>query len=549
VNFAKVLSALARQNEAEWHFREALRLDSDNLDAHRGLGNLLRGQKRVEEALSCFSELVRLRPDDPDLHAICGNVLQDMGRLHEAELRYREACHLKPDYPVVFNNLGNLLGALGRLGEAEAHFRHALSLKPDFPEACNNLANLLLHCRRASEAETFCREALRLRPEYALAHNSLANALMEYDDYQAAEFHYREAVRLKPDYAEAYNNLGSLLGRLCKLDDSMAFFREAVKLQPDFHEAHANLGMTLLGVGEFEEGWRTYDTHRKIEGLQDLKGPRWEGEVLDGRVLLVYAEQGYGDVIQFSRFVPLIASRARVVFEVPRELLGLLADLPGVDQMVARGDPLPPYDAHCALLSLPRWLGITVERVLGDLPYVSAAPQKRQNWRDRVGELSGLRIGLAWAGNPPLASDRRRSISLDKFSRLAEVSGVSFVSLQKGVAAEQTLSPPAGMVVHDWTADLHDFADTAALVSELDLVIAVDTSVVHLAGALGHPVWLLNRFDSCWRWQIDSERSPWYKTLRQFKQPKPGDWDSVFSQVKAALESASRKVLDPLRMR
>ena len=476
-----------------------------------------------------------MQPDEPQLHAIGGNLLQDMGRLDEAELHYREACRLKPDYPEVFNNLGSLLQAVGRLSEAEELFRHALSLKLHFPEARNNLGNLLLKCRRAGEAEAFCREALRLRPDYALAHNNLANILVELDDDEAAEFHYREAVRLRPDDAEVHNNFGALLGKLGRLDDAEASYRRAVELLPDYHEAYSNLGMTLLAAGKFKEGWRTYDTHRKIEARKDLTGPQWAGENLDGRVLLIYAEQGFGDMIQFSRFLPLVGSRARVVLEVPRQLVELLMGLPGIDQIVARGDPLPPYDAHCAMVSLPRWLDITVERFLGDSPYLSADSKKAQKWQNRVEALPGLSIGLAWAGNPSLAPDRMRSIGLDRLSPLSDVSGVSFVSLQKGEAVQQTSSLSVGMKVHDWTAELHDFADTAALISVLDLVITVDTSIVHLAGALGRPVWLLNRFNSCWRWQIDSERSPWYKTLRQFKQPELGDWASVVGKVKTAL--------------
>ena len=534
LSLAKVLISLVCQDEAEEHFREALRLDSDNADAHLGLGSLFRDQKRAAEAFSCFSELVRLRPDAPDLHAICGNLLQDMGRLREAELSYREACHLKPDYPEVFNNLGNLLQAAGRLIEAEAHFRHALFLRPNFPEAYNNLGNLLLECRRASEAEAYCWEALRLRPEYAMAHNNLANALVERDEYEAAEFHYREAIRLKPDYAEAHNNLGSLFGRQCRLHDSLGLYRKAVELRPDYHESYTNLGMTLIGAGQFTEGWPTYDAHRKIEKRKDMAGSQWTGENLDGRVLLIYAEQGYGDTIQFSRFVPVARSRARVVFEVPRELTALLGELPGVDQIIARGDPLPHYDARCALLSLPRWLNITLEHLHGGVRYLLADATKAQKWRDRLEALPGLRVGLAWAGNPALADDRHRSISLDKFGRLADA-GISFVSLQKGKAVEQISSLPSGMLLYDWTAELFDFADTAALVSELDLVISVDTAVVHLAGALGRPVWLLNRFNSCWRWLMDCESSPWYSSLRQFRQPRLGDWDSVFRHVRAAL--------------
>jgi Flp pilus assembly protein TadD len=499
----------------------------------------------LTEASDCFSEVVRLRPDDADARGIHANVLQDLGRLEEAELHYREACRIRPSFPEALNNLGNLCQTQGRLDEAETHFRRALACKPDFPETCNNLGNLLRDLGRTEEAESYCREALRLRPDYPLAHNNLGNALKELGAYEDAEFHYREAIRLKPDYAEVYNNLGSLFGDFAALDRAEDCYRRAIQLRPNYFEALANLGMTLLGAGKFEEGWQTYDEHRKIERRDDLTGPQWSGDDLDGRTLLIYAEQGFGDVLQFSRFVPLAAGHGRIVFEVPRALHSLLSQIPGVDQIVARGDPLPHYDVRCALMSLPRWLGTTFDRIRGEAPYLAADRSRIAKWRPRVEALPGLRVGLAWAGNPALKNDRNRSITLDRLAAFSDIAGVSFVSLQKGEASAQTLEPPPGMVVHDWTAELADFADTAALISTLDLVITVDTSVVHLTGALGRPAWLLNRFNSCWRWLFDRTRSPWYGTLRQFKQTTLGDWDGVVEEAKLALAQLATDAVPP----
>nr|WP_298244142.1 tetratricopeptide repeat protein [uncultured Bradyrhizobium sp.] len=489
--------------------------------------------------------MVRLRPDDADARGIHANLLHDLGRIEDAELHYHEACRIRPAFPEVLNNLGNLCQSRGRLEEAETHFRRALSCRPEFPETCNNLGNLLRELGRFEEAERYCREALRLRPDYPIAHNNLGNALKERGVYDAAEFHYREAIRLRPDYGEVYNNLGSLFGDFAELDKAEHWYRRAIELRPGYSEALANLGMTLLGAGKFEEGWQTYDAHRKIERRDDLTGAQWSGDDLDGRTLLIYAEQGFGDVLQFSRFVPLAAGRGRIVFEVPRPLLGLMAQMPGVDQIVARGDKLPHYDVRCALMSLPRWLGITFDRIRGEAPYLAADRGRVARWRDRVEALPGLRVGLAWAGNPALANDRRRSIALQTLAGLGDVAGVSFVSLQKGEASAQTSSPPPGLNVHDWTAELADFADTAALISTLDLVITVDTSIVHLTGALGRPVWLLNRFNSCWRWLFDRTRSPWYATLRQFKQPAPGDWDAVVADVRTALAERAANAMQP----
>ncbi|MDF0585068.1 tetratricopeptide repeat protein [Bradyrhizobium yuanmingense] len=545
VNLAKALHSLGALDEAERHFREAIRLGCDEVDSRLGLANLLRTVGRLEEALDCLSEVVRLRPDDADVRGIHANLLHDLGRIDDAELHYHEACRLKPEFPEVLNNLGNLCQARGRLQEAEMYFRRALSCRPEFPETCNNLGNLLRELGRPEEAESYCREALRLRPDYPIAHNNLGNALKERGIYEAAEFHYREAIRLKPHYAEVYNNLGSLFGDLAELEKAEDFYRRAIELRPGYSEALANLGMTLLGAGKFEEGWRTYDPHRKIERRDDLTGAQWIGDDLDGRTLLIYAEQGFGDVLQFSRFVPLAGARGRIVFEVPRPLLGLLAQMPGVDQIVARGDKLPHYDVRCALMSLPRWLGIAFDHIRGDAPYLAADRNLVAKWRNRVEALPGLRVGLAWAGNPALANDRCRSMALQTLAELGDVTGVSFVSLQKGEASAQTSSTPPGFRVHDWSAELSDFADTAALISALDLVITVDTSIVHLTGALGRPVWLLNRFNSCWRWLFDSTRSPWYVTLRQFKQQTPGDWDAVVANVKAALAGQSANAVSP----
>ena len=264
------------------------------------------------------------------------------------------------------------------------------------------------------------------------------------------------------------------------------------------------------------------------------------------RVVLVHAEQGLGDTLQFCRYVPLVAAGSKLVLEVQAPLRRLLSGLPGIAAIVARGDRLPPYDAHAALLSLPLLVGTRLPTIPCEIPYLAADPRDCARWRQRLGGLSGLRVGLVWAGgfrpDQPWAAavDRRRSMALAQMAPLAAIAGVSFLSLQKGEPAGQALSPPAGMVLHDFTAELADFTDTAALIEALDLVISVDTAVAHLAGALGKPVWLLNRFDTCWRWLLDRDDSPWYPSLRQFRQPVAGDWASVMAAVSAALAALVR---------
>ncbi|OAF18397.1 hypothetical protein AXW67_04520 [Bradyrhizobium neotropicale] len=465
-------------------------------------------------------------------------MLFDLTAFEECERCYREALRLDPTYAEAYCNLGGLLIKLGRLDEAEVNLREACKLNSCFPEALNNLSDLLRLRGRPEEAEACCREALRLKPDDVQAQLTLGNALRESGRFHEAESCYRAALDHNPAWPKALNNLGTLLVDLGRPDDAIRSLRMAVAQKPDYPDAHFNLGVALLLAGQFDEGWREYEWRwkqdRKKSQLRGFRQPLWSGGDIGDRVLLVHAEQGLGDTLQFCRFVPAIAAGRRVVLEVQRPLVPLLAGLPGIEGIVALGDPLPSFDLYCPLLSLPRVLGTTLETIPQQASYLRADPQRVAAWRQRVRQLNGPRVGLVWAGNQAMSGDRRRSIPLERFSELADLPGVSFVSLQKGPATSQ--SPPPGLSLHDWTDDLHDFGETAALIEALDLVISVDTAVVHLAGALGCPVWLLNRFDRCWRWLLNRDDSPWYPTLRQFRQPQPGDWLSVLKDVRAELE-------------
>ena len=582
-NMAAALRALGRKDEAIASYRQALLHEPDNLDTHNQLGsllgecgdfageeahyrlvlrhapgldldaarahvdarfhlaNLLVRRKRFDDAISEFRQLLRHKPDFAEAHCNLGAVLFDLSAFEECERCYREAVRLNPTFAEAYNNLGGLLIKLERLDEAELNLREACKLKSCFPEALSNLGDLLRMRGRPEEAEVYCREALRLKPDYVPAQLILGNALRESGRFHEAEPCYRVALDRNPIWPAALNNLGTLLLDLGRADEAIASFRTAVSQKPDYPEAHTNLGISLLLAGQFDEGWREYEWRwkqkHKARHLRGFSQPLWDGEDIGDRVLLLHAEQGLGDTLQFCRFVPAIAAGRRVVIEVQRPLVPLLAGLPGFEGIVAHGDPLPPFDLHCPLLSLPRVLGTTLETIPREASYLRADPQRAAAWRQRVGLLDGLRVGLVWAGNQTMSGDRRRSIPLERFSELADLPGVSFVSLQKGPAASQ--SPPPGLSLHDWTEDLSDFGETAALIEALDLVISVDTVVVHLAGALGRPVWLLNRFDRCWRWLLNRDDSPWYPTLRQFRQIQPGDWCSVLEEVRAELQKLS----------
>ena len=494
--------------QAEVHYRQVLASDPAHADSLHLLGTIALRAGRADLAIGYISSAIKRQPLTAQYHYNLGNAFLAEDRLTKAEACYREALRLKPDYVIAHNNLGNILRDSGRLDEAEACYRAALNLQADFPDAHNNLGSVFATLFRLPEAET-C---------------------------------YREALRLKPDYGDAHTNLGIVFSYLGDVAQAEACHRAALAINPRDAEAHSNLAYALCLAGRLDEAWPEYEwrwrTKLYSRHRRNFAQPLWNGEVIDNRVILLHAEQGFGDTLQFCRYVPLVAATgARIVLEAPRPLARLLAGLPGIERFVKQGDPLPSFDYHCPLMSLPRAFGTTPGAIPAVIPYLRADAALAAYWRERLAGLGGLRVGLAWAGDPRPGSawanaiDRRRSITLGHFAPLAKVAGCSFISLQKGAASAQTASPPPGMEIHDWTGELDDFADTAALIETLDLVICVDTAIVHLAGALGRPVWLLNRFDTCWRWLLDREDSPWYPTLRQFRQPKPGDWDSVIAKV------------------
>jgi hypothetical protein len=329
--------------------------------------------------------------------------------------------------------------------------------------------------------------------------------------------------------------------------EAEAAARTALRLRPDMPDAQVNLAMVLLLTGHWAEAWPFYEARWQVGDLamqrRAFPQPLWTGaQPLAGRTILLHAEQGLGDTLQFCRYAPLVAAQgARVVLEVQPPLTRLLAGLEGVAQIVATGDPLPDFDLHCPLMSLPHAFATTPETIPAPVPYLAADPAQQKAWREVLADLPGPRVGLVWAGSArawlphATAIDRRRSMRLADMAPLAQVRGYSFVSLQLGPPAAQLAEPPAGLRIHDATTHLGDFADTAALVANLDLVIAVDTAVAHLAGALGRPVWLLNRFDTCWRWLLGRDDSPWYPGLRQFRRGAQEDWTSVMQRVAATL--------------
>ncbi len=421
----------------------------------------------------------------------------------------------------------------GRMAAAEAAFRTLARSAPDDAEALNNLAAVFNATQRHAEAEAACRAVLARQPAFWAAWGNLGTALHSQQRYGEAMHAYVAAVRLNPGHVNAWTNLGVALAEQGMLEQALAVHAAAVERAPHDPAIRANHALALLAAGDLARGFAENEWRWQVPGMlpHGMEGPCWQGEGPAGRTILVHDEGGFGDTLQFVRYVPLLAARgARVVLRVQPPLVSLLRRMPGPVAVLGRDEAVPEYDLHCPMLSLPRCFGTTLQSVPAQLPYLQADAAKAASWRARL-DGQGLRVGLVWAGasRPGMpvahAMDARRSLPAEALMPLAGIAGVRFVSLQKD------RTPPPWLPMADPMPACADFDDTAAVVAGLDLVIAVDTSVAHLAGALGRKVWLLSRYDMCWRWLHGRRDSPWYPGLLLYRQPAPGEWWPVLREV------------------
>jgi Tfp pilus assembly protein PilF len=456
-------------------------------------------------------------------------------RLDDAERAYRRILAVQPDHAHVHYLLGHLLNETNRLDESIEHQQRASLLRPGVVEYKIELGRMLGLAGRFDEAVDAYRGAIALRPDLGEPHNNLANALQNLGRYEEAIASYTRALAAQPSYPEALNNLGCALKDTFQWQQAIANFRRAIELRPEYPEAHWNLATALLSVGDLRAGWPHYEwrSHFATAPPRDFACPLWRGEPLGGRRILLHAEQGFGDTIQFVRFARHVAGRGgRIVLECQPQLVRLLKCLSEVETIAAQGEALPAFEVHCPLLSLPLALNIGTDDLLGAVPYLRADCNDVDRWAKRLaGDRARLKVGLAWAGSPVHVNDRNRSIPVEQFNALGGFSNVSFYSLQMGAPAA-----PAGLAFTDLTAEMNDFAETAALIMNLDLVIAVDTAVAHLAGALGKPTWVLLPTPGDFRWLLEREDSPWYPAMRLFRQRAQGDWSDSLERVRVALE-------------
>jgi tetratricopeptide (TPR) repeat protein len=573
-NLGLAYTKLGKFSRAIECLEAALKAKPNDFKILSSLGSALSQEGRQEEAIEILKRAWALRSDYAPTHSTLGNALLRLGRSDEAIAAYRTALALRPDFPEVLYNLAGLLCEKGSTDEAIELARKSLALMPNAAGTLYVLGRALQKQHRLDEACESLRKCLSLDPKYYLAHNGLGNVLLELNRHEEAIVAFAKVIELCPsgeasynlgsalwqagrcedaikDLKSAeeqgfkdprvYNNLGAVHHQLGRLEEAAEFFKKSVTAGNGFPLGRFNLSMIQLLTGDFSEGWAGYEERWVARSIPTP--PRyaryglWDGSDVRGKRILLDCEQGLGDSIQFARYIPLLAERGAIpILAGQPELRRLLKTVPGLDRMVSPPEEIPNFDVQCPLLSLGRLFKTTLETIPARTPYVFADLAASDAWSKRIGRKDQLKIGLCWSGSSKNPRDRERSIPPDLLAPLAEVPNTWFCSLQKSPAG----NPPDSLKMSDWTTELVDFADTAALVANLDLVISCDTSVAHLAGAMGKPVWLVIPIVPDWRWLLKRDDSPWYPTMRLFRQTTSGDWRGPIRKVVQALAKFDR---------
>lgn len=537
VNYAKVLTKLERWPEVATAATSLLTHRPDHTEARRLRGQAFAALKRGAEALS---DLDAVTTDNVATLLIRAKLRYAANRAAEAVADYDRILAVAPAQWEALNNRGIALEALQRYEEALASYERASALNPADTNVMHNRAAALLTLRRHVQALPLFQQLIAVEPTNAdnwTGHGAALSSLLRLED---AITSFDKALALDPNAVRALIARGTVRAALGQTAEALDDYRRALAREPDNAQAHANLAFALLADGNLAEGFAEYEWRRKDGPIhlasRQFDKPEWQDENLAGKTLLLHAEQGLGDVLQFARFVPLLAARgAHVVLEVPAALEALMHTLPGGGTIVRAGTPLPPHDLHAPLMSLGHKLNLTLETIPADVPYLQAPPDRRTKWQSHIAAQHTPRVGLCWSGNAEHRNDRARSVPFVEFAKITDTPGITFVSLQRDLRDSDKAAFEACPDVVNLMPDVADMADTAALIDALDLVITVDTSVAHLAGARGKPVWILTATSADWRWLRDRDDSPWYPSARLFRQSAHGEWAQVIDRVRAEL--------------
>jgi len=533
---------LGRGREAVESFRRAAELDPDSVDAFFNLGNALRSLAQPDDAEVAYRSALALKPQHVDALNNLGTLLNEEGRHKEASDHLRAAVGLAPDDPIIQINFGVVLGNLGRFEKAAKILGEVAALVPEVPEAHYNLGKVLAGQGREEAAKAAYEKALDLDPNYSDAWTNLGAMLMQMGRPRDAAPCFQRVVELDPGKEEAHRNMIKAYLNAEQALDAVAAYRSLAKTHPDNADIHAQLGTCLLLTGQFPEGFAEFEWRWKSRLTEDdrFSQPRWDGTALDGRTLLLHAEQGMGDAIQFVRYAALAAQcGGKVIIECYPPLLRLINTFEGVDQVMPRGDALPHFDCHAPLVSLPFVFGTDLNSIPAAVPYLSAPSELRDVWRQRIGLSDTFKIGLTWAGSRLHPNDSNRSIPAQVLRPLLDVPGVVLHSLQVGDGAEDLARMDTEGRIVDLAPFIKDFGDSAAAIAELDLLISVDSAPVHVAGALGRPAWVMLPLVPDWRWMLKRQDSPWYPDVLLFRQRKMGEWEEVVARVAKSLTRAA----------
>lgn len=544
-NLAQGLEESGNPDEAAAAYAKAVEIDPGYWQALYNLGRLYLLQGNFEQAGTLYRQCIRLVPGHASVHNNLGKALAGMNRHREAVVCFERACELDPTLGEAWFNLAEILGRGKERKRAISYYQKAIEVQSDPSAACNNLGTLCEKLGDYQKAAGWYMKVLERNPDLAQAHYNLGSVLRLMESYEPALKHLTHAVRLKPDYAEAWNNLALACKNIGALDRALLCFNKAVEYQPDLAVAHWNRSFIHLLKEDYITGWNDFEWRFRLPNWKTIYPlrpitPCWDGSSCARHTILVHDEQGLGDTLQFVRYLPMVRSRcSRTVLETRPELVSLLQNAPGIDQIVERPKnetEQAPCDYHVPLMSLPGIFRTTVETIPADVPYLYADAVKCSKWAPLLSG-PGLRIGLSWAGRPQHTNDHNRSCPLSAFLPLLAVPGTRFVSLQKGEAAGQLQQLSHPYEIDDLGGRLYDLSDTAAVMANLDLVITVDTAVAHLAGAMGIPVWVMIPFIADWRWGASGQTSSWYPSLRLFRQPRPKDWSAVLDAIRQELLS------------
>lgn len=527
-------------NQAIASYQKSLQIKPQHYQSQYNLGVLYQNQGKLAEAIDCYQKSIHLQPNHGDAYYNLGVIHHQQGKLAAAIPFYQKAIEIKPNYAAAYYNLGIIFKQQNKLAAAIDSYQKSLQFQPHNPDAYNNLGNIFKDQRKFTEAINCYHKALQLKPDYADAYHNLGVAFKEQGNLAQAIASYEKAIQLKPNYPEAYNNLGNAWKGQGKLKKAIASYQKAIQLKPDHSDAHFHLSTAFLLTENFEQGWQEYQWRfSKTEPIKKpLSSPMWQGQSLSDNHLLLWSEQGLGDTIQFVRYALLLSQQGfKITIATHFLLLRLFQECltSSVKVINQDKDDLSLYNNHISLMSLPRVLKTTLNNIPTAIPYLKSPENIPESLK--LPKSPRLKIGIVWASNK---SNRQlyeqKSIPVELFfqvyDELLESDQISLWSLQVGEDASQIQPWLNNNLIHNVSPLLKNFVDTVCVIEQLDLVITVDTAVAHLAGAMGKPVWVLLPFIPDWRWLLNRQDSPWYPSMKLFRQPRAGDWQTVLHQLK-----------------